>query len=323
MPLTPDEVVNKRFSATKFRQGYDEEEVDEFLDEVVAELRRLTSENEDLKSKLAACERRVGELSRGGGATSVPEPVAPAPAPSRSGGRRRSGTRAGAARARPVAAPVAPRPRRSPLLRTGGRASMLALAQKLHDEHVEAGRAEGAKVVSEAKEHADRLVREAEEKQRRTLGNLEQERAVLERKVEELRSFERDYRRRLKAYLEGQLRDLDALPVAGEGPEGATPAASGGSPLPTRSTLPTSSPTPATVAALGARPSRRASRSATDKRAAHAGGGCRVHPGGRLSCIPGDAWAAREIERRPAAPILPAPASAPSDEHLEGGYGDG
>ena len=66
MPLTPDEVVNKRFSATKFRQGYDEEEVDEFLDEVVAELRRLTSENEDLKSKLAACERRVGELSRGG-----------------------------------------------------------------------------------------------------------------------------------------------------------------------------------------------------------------------------------------------------------------
>ena len=81
MPLTPDEVVNKRFSATKFRQGYDEEEVDEFLDEVVAELRRLTSENEDLKSKLAACERRVGELSRGDGATSVSEPVAPAPAP--------------------------------------------------------------------------------------------------------------------------------------------------------------------------------------------------------------------------------------------------
>ena len=81
MPLTPDEVVNKRFSATKFRQGYDEEEVDEFLDEVVAELRRLTSENEDLKSKLAACERRVGELSRGDGATSVSEPLAPAPAP--------------------------------------------------------------------------------------------------------------------------------------------------------------------------------------------------------------------------------------------------
>ena len=237
MPLTPDEVVNKRFSATKFRQGYDEEEVDEFLDEVVAELRRLTSENDELKSKLAACERRVGELSRGDGATAISEPVAPAPAP------EPEPVVAAAPEPEPeppapvpVAAPVAPAP--APVAASSGpegAAGMLALAQKLHDEHVEAGRAEGAKVVSEAKEHADRLVREAEEKQRRTLGNLEQERAVLERKVEELRSFERDYRRRLKAYLEGQLRDLDALPVAGEGPEGAVPAASGGSPLPTRS----------------------------------------------------------------------------------------
>jgi DivIVA domain-containing protein len=239
MPLTPDEVVNKRFSATKFRQGYDEEEVDEFLDEVVAELRRLTSENEDLKSKLAACERRVGELTRGGGGSSVsdpviaaapePEPVAPAPAPAPE-------PEVPAPAPVPISAPVAPAP--VPVAATSGpegAASMLALAQKLHDEHVEAGRAEGAKVVSEAKEHADRLVREAEEKQRRTLGNLEQERAVLERKVEELRSFERDYRRRLKAYLEGQLRDLDALPTAGEGPEVSQPTAAGGSPLPTRS----------------------------------------------------------------------------------------
>jgi DivIVA domain-containing protein len=243
MPLTPDEVVNKRFSATKFRQGYDEEEVDEFLDEVVAELRRLTSENEDLKSKLAACERRVGELTRGGGGSSVsdpviaaapePEPVAastPAPPPEPE-------PEPPAPAPMPVAAPVAPMP--APVAATSGpegAASMLALAQKLHDEHVEAGRAEGAKVVTEAKEHADRLVREAEEKQRRTLGNLEQERAVLERKVEELRSFERDYRRRLKAYLEGQLRDLDALPTAGEGPEATQPAVAGGSPLPTRAT---------------------------------------------------------------------------------------
>jgi DivIVA domain-containing protein len=80
MPLSPDEVVNKRFSATKFRQGYDEEEVDEFLDEVVAELRRLTADNEDLKAKLAACERRVGELTRGGASVSSPAP-APEPVP--------------------------------------------------------------------------------------------------------------------------------------------------------------------------------------------------------------------------------------------------
>jgi DivIVA domain-containing protein len=231
MPLSPDEVVNKRFSATKFRQGYDEEEVDEFLDEVVAELRRLTTENEDLKSKLAACERRVSELTRGGGAPTQsapePEPVAvppvPAPAP--------------APEPEPAPAPAPVAAQAAPAMGGAeGAAGMLALAQKLHDEHVEAGRNEGAQLVSEAKEHADRLVREAEEKQRRTLGNLEQERAVLERKVEELRAFERDYRRRLKAYLEGQLRDLEALPSASESGDGGQPEqVGGGSPLPTRS----------------------------------------------------------------------------------------
>ena len=38
MALTPEDVVNKRFQATKFREGYDQDEVDDFLDEVVVEL---------------------------------------------------------------------------------------------------------------------------------------------------------------------------------------------------------------------------------------------------------------------------------------------
>ena len=52
MPLTPEDVVSKRFQATKFREGYDQDEVDDFLDEVVNELRRLNEENEELRSKL-------------------------------------------------------------------------------------------------------------------------------------------------------------------------------------------------------------------------------------------------------------------------------
>jgi DivIVA domain-containing protein len=32
MPLTPEDVVNKRFQPTKFREGYDQDEVDDFLD---------------------------------------------------------------------------------------------------------------------------------------------------------------------------------------------------------------------------------------------------------------------------------------------------
>jgi DivIVA domain-containing protein len=44
MALTPEDVVNKRFQPTKFREGYDQDEVDDFLDEVVVELRRLNQE---------------------------------------------------------------------------------------------------------------------------------------------------------------------------------------------------------------------------------------------------------------------------------------
>jgi hypothetical protein len=42
------------------------------------------------------------------------------------------------------------------------------------------------------------------------MGSLVQQREELERRVDDLRAFEREYRSRLKAYLEGQLRDLEA-----------------------------------------------------------------------------------------------------------------
>lgn len=70
MALTPEDVVNKRFQPTKFREGYDQDEVDDFLDEVVAELRRLHEENSELRGQLTQCQTRVAELSRGG--TSAP-----------------------------------------------------------------------------------------------------------------------------------------------------------------------------------------------------------------------------------------------------------
>jgi DivIVA domain-containing protein len=195
MPLTPDDVVNKRFNQTKFREGYDQDEVDDFLDEVVAELRRLNDENEQLRSQLSQCEGRVAELSRGGaGATEVSRPVPSVPAPPQ---------------------PVEPLPSVIPAAAAADNAStsdvagMLALAQRLHDEHVRNGQEQRDKIVGEAQATADRLVREAEEKQRQTLGSLEQERSLLERKIDELRSFEREYRSRLKSYLENQLRELD------------------------------------------------------------------------------------------------------------------
>ena len=57
MPLTPEDVRNKQFTTVRLREGYDEDEVDAFLDEVEAELTRLLRENEDLRAKLAAATR--------------------------------------------------------------------------------------------------------------------------------------------------------------------------------------------------------------------------------------------------------------------------
>ncbi|MBO3084313.1 DivIVA domain-containing protein [Cellulomonas fengjieae] len=202
--LTADEVLNKKFQATKFREGYDQDEVDDFLDEVVNTLRDLQGENDDLKTKLAAAERRIAELSRAGSQQAAPAPKpeptpepAPAPAPVAA---------APVAQQAPIVAPVSNGPRSSePESATG----MLALAQKLHDDYVRSGQEESDRLVGEAKSQANRIVREAEETSQRTLGQLEQERSLLERKIDELRVFERDYRTRLKSYLENLLGDLD------------------------------------------------------------------------------------------------------------------
>jgi DivIVA domain-containing protein len=235
MALTPEDVVNKRFQATKFREGYDQDEVDDFLDEVVNELRRLSEENEEMRAKLGACERRVGELSR----ANVSRENAEEPAPV-------------LAAAPPPPQPVVAEPVRPMAAAMSGMdggpggpqeaAGMLALAQKLHDEYVRNGEQQRDRIVSEAREHATRLVREAEEKQRQTLGSLEQERSLLERKIDELRAFEREYRSRLKSYLEGQLRELEskAAVVPNRGPQpapslaGSAPMGYGNGPLPTR-----------------------------------------------------------------------------------------
>lgn len=222
MPLTADDVVQKRFNPTKFREGYDQDEVDDFLDEVVAELRRLNEESEDLRRQLAQSESRVGELSRAGSGGSVPAPVAaPASAPAESTPQPVTAT----PNATPSAASTGTATGPPAGEGTGDVSGMLALAQRLHDEHVRNGEQERDRLITEAQENASRMVREAEEKQQQTLGSLEQERSLLERKIDELRGFERDYRSRLKSYLENQLRDLDSK---GQVVPGRTPGAATG-----------------------------------------------------------------------------------------------
>jgi DivIVA domain-containing protein len=205
MALTPEDVVNKRFQATKFREGYDQDEVDDFLDEVVVELRRLNQENDELRQRLAAAEARAADAAKGAPAAPAPaavytEPAAPPPT---------------------VAVPTQAPTQQSDLDESASTTNLLQLARRLHEEHVREGIEKRDALIAEGHATAARVVAEAEAKQRAQMGILDQERVALEKRVDELRVFERDYRLKLKSYIEGQLRELDtASPVQVSGGQG-------------------------------------------------------------------------------------------------------
>ena len=194
MALTPEDVVNKRFQSTKFREGYDQDEVDDFLDEVVVELRRLTQENEELRARITDGGGVVPEAVNVPAAVAAPEPVV-VPEP---------------ATATAAAVP-------EPVDETAGTTNLLQLARRLHEEHVKEGAEKRDALIAEGHATAARVVAEAEAKQRAQMKVLDEERSVLETKIEDLRTFEREYRLKLKSYIEGQLHDLDATSSVGVG----------------------------------------------------------------------------------------------------------
>lgn len=192
MALTPDDVVTKQFQHVRFKEGFDPDEVDDFLDEIVVEWRKTIAENEELKAKLAALES--GEAAPASSAAPVAEApqaeepvVSEVPAPA------------------PAAAPAA----ESDVAPAAQSAGIIELAQRLHDEHVAEGKAQRDQLISEAQAQAASIVAEAEKQGRDERARLEAERTTLEGRITELRNFERDYRSQLRSYIEGQLRDLD------------------------------------------------------------------------------------------------------------------
>lgn len=184
MALTPDDVVTKQFQHVRFKDGFDPDEVDDFLDEIVIEWRKAIEENTELKAKLAAYES--------GAAPAEAAPVAEAPAP---------------APVAEVPAPLAAEP--APSGSATATAGIIELAQRLHDEHVAEGEAKRNQLIADAENEVNRIRTEAEAKQREETARLERERNTLEARITELRNFERDYRSQLRGYIEGQLRDLD------------------------------------------------------------------------------------------------------------------
>ena len=194
MPLTPEDVVNKRFQPTKFREGYDQDEVDDFLDEIVLEMRRMSQENEDLRQRLLAADGRLTELQRSGAGLVQQVNTAEASIPESTTDNE--------------AFPQAAADLSS--FEGNNTNNLLQLARKLHEEHVREGLEKRDALVAEGHATAARIVREAEAQHRADMSRLEQEKALAENDLQTLRNFERDYRAKLKSYIEGQLSDLEA-----------------------------------------------------------------------------------------------------------------
>ena len=253
MALTPEDVVNKRFQHVKFRDGYDQDEVDDFLDEVVVEIRRLYQENDELRQKLSTAEQRVKELDAGGASAAAPAqdidatqampaavpsqkdadaskqekaqtpeaPAAPgtteqqsapavkqaAPAPQTNAPNQSAPAANGAAPA--AAGTAAGIGIGSSMGGDGDAHGLIALAQRVHDEHVTEGERRRDELIKNAETEAKDIVGKAETKRDETLSTLETQKSTLERSIDQLSNFERQYRTRLKSYLNDQLRDLE------------------------------------------------------------------------------------------------------------------
>jgi DivIVA domain-containing protein len=224
MPLTPADVHNVAFKKPPIgKRGYDEDEVDAFLDLIEAELARLIEENNDLKQQVDDM-ARSGPINQGGPQQLRQQPPPP-PAPE------------------PMQMAPPPPPQQAPRIDENSQVvKVLAMAQETAEKYVSDAKSEADRMMSDARSTADRMigearskadsmvgdartqaasvereargkatsmVQDAERKHNEIIGGLEQRKGTLEKSIEQLRTFEREYRTRLKSYLESQLRDLD------------------------------------------------------------------------------------------------------------------
>ena len=291
MPLTPAEVHNVAFKKPPIgKRGYDEEEVDAFLDIVEVELARLIEENNDLRARPGAAssnggismaemgaareennrlQARIAELEKAltQGKDGTAQQLAQVQQQLGQSDQQVQQLRQQLHQAQ-LAAQQAQQQAQAAQRPGGGgitdehhaqAVQMLALAQQTADQHLAQSKSEAErllaesqanahatlgtaqaqsdKLVAEAKARGEQIEREsaakaaqavhdAEQRVSALTAQLDQRKSALERRVEELRTFEREYRTRLKSYLESQLRDLDssgrAEPATAEGQRAAS-----------------------------------------------------------------------------------------------------
>ena len=153
MPLTPEDVSNKRFTPVRLREGYDMGEVDQFLDEVESELARLIKENDDLRAKLGAA-RGVACGTLRPGRSWRPRPEAAGARAGRGGACRPLRCRRRCEEIKVATVAEA----------SSAAARLLEIATRNADELVGEARAEADQILGDARTEAERLEAETKTK---------------------------------------------------------------------------------------------------------------------------------------------------------------
>jgi DivIVA domain-containing protein len=234
MPLTPADVHNVAFSKPPIgKRGYNEDEVDAFLDLVEAELARLIEENNDLRNQVDELDRQLSaapiDTGRNLRPLEPPRPMMTTVPPTMVEQTSPGGDHhVQAAKVLGLAQEMADRLTGEAKAEADG---MLGEARTKSEQLLSDARAKADGMVNEARTRAETMLndarirvetldrqsrekaasleREAARKHTEVISSINQEKSTLEKKIDELRTFEREYRTRLKTYLESQLRELD------------------------------------------------------------------------------------------------------------------
>ncbi|HJP77168.1 MAG TPA: DivIVA domain-containing protein [Pseudonocardiaceae bacterium] len=243
MGLTPADVHNVAFSKPPIgKRGYNEDEVDAFLDLIEAELARLIEENNELRAQVEQLDQQLdsarsdldGARNQLGSVDPAPSRrLAPVPPPSSMeetapGGMAGGDHHVQAAKVLGLAQEMADRLTGEAKSEADG---MLAEARTKSEQLLSEARAKSDALVNEARSRAETMLNEARtraetvERQARdkattlerdatrkhteVLSTITAEKKQLDTEIEKLRTFEREYRTRLKTLLESSLRDLN------------------------------------------------------------------------------------------------------------------
>ena len=186
MAITPQEIQDREFREA-FR-GYNEDDVDTFLDEIAIEYARIYQENQRMKVQLAALQQEVARLGDA---------------------RVRPGT--------PATAPAPAAPSREE------RDAHIDAARKAADAALEEAKRRATELVQRAESRA----REIDDLTARRAKDVDSDASAAltdaQQRVSELRRQEAELRRRIRTFLEQQLGALESVELDPPGPPSVDP----------------------------------------------------------------------------------------------------